>query len=44
MHNDYFKNYMRKRFGGSFWPVLIVILLLLLISLVDWFFNLNLFG
>lgn len=43
MNDDYIKNYMRKRFGGSFWGILIVIAIIALLGLIDWFFQLGWF-
>ncbi len=43
MYDDYFKNYMRKRFRGGFWPILIIAAILILIALLDSYLKLGWF-
>lgn len=40
--NDYLKNYMRKRTGG-FWPPVIVLAIVILLAFINWLFNLGWF-
>ncbi|WP_372934965.1 hypothetical protein, partial [Mariniphaga sediminis] len=41
--DDYIKNYLRKRAGGSFWPSAIIFVIAVIVSLINWIFQLEWF-
>ncbi len=43
MDDDYLKNYMRKRFGGSLWPILIFAAVIIIIGLLNSYLQLGWF-